>query len=1213
MSEKSKMIPIPAITATPLDTLASSSSSNSNSNGDLEEKPASEGVAQEHSDHRDTMSNLGDSNTNDNRINTSVDVAIDNPTSNNHPIVIDLCEDDTEDSKKDNNTNGIINEPTSYTIDAIRGNNSEGIDWRRGLSNNKTIAKTTTTTTLVLDYNPESGEPIQTTEDYFRLWKTLRGPNKSLMAPNDINNPIDLEHNVHAQTTLAAEARQRLLEGQQQQQQQPSPTTPTTSHGTSFITTLDNRMNIQFRPTSFASTHPTMNSTSKRIMPTNVPLVQHWRSNDPNNPTSVVIDLTDTDDLLPSPSPSSSSTSSVTAASSDGLAFKSTTNRSGMDAERCYGMLMSTIQPYTRQVGVIQPRFDQVTVEVTMKTFNSTTQCEEETRIGKVNLPEGRFLANVLYGNYARFEAIIPATSWIQPDCITLLVVVYAHTTALPFLTVYLRDTRLNLIKPNTWDSNIVYDGSCARINGRPALPASMPRSIQPRSSLGYGTAPSQEGASPAIMQQLAYGYPSSNYRETSNTPSSWDIRTTSQSVQGELDEFLTDLSGYEDLPETEPDTRLIATLYRHQRQALTFMLLREKDERLTINGQREPAGLWRPRTRPGYRTCYVSAVTSLPLHTQPPPVFGGLLADDMGLGKTITAISLILSTLDESRDERRKTDPLAGGTLIICPLSVISNWDEQIVTHVVPKTLSVYVHHGISRVEDVASLAGFDVVITTFNLVSLHYSKAVKMAKQANNNSNGNNSSNNSSNGQAIEIVPTGLQQIKWFRVILDEAHIIKEPKTMLCRSVCNFQAERRWCLTGTPIQNRLTDLYSLIKYLRVTPFDDFGHWRQLFITPIQRGHPEAMRRLQILLKYLTLRRTKTTKVNGRPLLDLPEKEDRRIWLEWSASEQALYEKWAALAKESVAEQKMNISHILELLLRLRQVCVHPALCKDIQVTTDENDSSTDNAQAETDEVRAARILELLRSIVTDLPGVSKCQHLFCRTCIEDLSKTTTNTPIACPSCQSMFVITELVTAVDMDIINGQKTTDVASTTNVDSTKLNVLLANLCEARVKSDNSIKSVVFSQWTKALDLIAVNSMELSNYCYQFKFVRLDGTMRREERTKALQQFSQNPEVTIVLISLRAGGVGLNLTMAQHVYLMEPYWNPAVEQQAIDRIHRLGQTKPVVVTRLLIKNSVEDRIIKLQEYKQNIAQISLSHTLSREELKEQKREELRRLFQ
>jgi len=156
-------------------------------------------------------------------------------------------------------------------------------------------------------------------------------------------------------------------------------------------------------------------------------------------------------------------------------------------------------------------------------------------------------------------------------------------------------------------------------------------------------------------------------------------------------------------------------------------------------------------------------------------------------------------------------------------------------------------------------------------------------------------------------------------------------------------------------------------------------------------------------------------------------------------------------------------------------------------------------------------------------------------------------------------------------------------------------------------DGIVKTVVFSQWTSMLDKIE-DALEAAGIRYD----RLDGTMKRDDRTRAMDALKHDPGCEVLLVSLKAGGVGLNLTAAQRVYLMDPYWNPAVENQAVDRIHRLGQTRPVTTVKLIIENTIEARLLEVQRKKTELANMTLGQNFSKAEMMSRRMEELSELF-
>jgi len=179
---------------------------------------------------------------------------------------------------------------------------------------------------------------------------------------------------------------------------------------------------------------------------------------------------------------------------------------------------------------------------------------------------------------------------------------------------------------------------------------------------------------------------------------------------------------------------------------------------------------------------------------------------------------------------------------------------------------------------------------------------------------------------------------------------------------------------------------------------------------------------------------------------------------------------------------------------------------------------------------------------------------------------------------------------------------------TRKESTKISALMQELYELYSVKDNApVKCIVFSQWTSMLDLIEP-ALKLRNY----KFVRLDGSMSQQEREKMICTFNTDPATRVFLISVKAGGLGLNLTAASRVFLLDPWWNPAIEDQAIDRVHRIGQTREVVVTRFIIRDSVEERILRLQDKKRQLADGALCVTISESDRKALRLEELRMLL-
>ncbi|MFT7808696.1 transcription termination factor 2-like [Arapaima gigas] len=263
----------------------------------------------------------------------------------------------------------------------------------------------------------------------------------------------------------------------------------------------------------------------------------------------------------------------------------------------------------------------------------------------------------------------------------------------------------------------------------------------------------------------------------------------------------------------------------------------------------------------------------------------GGILADDMGLGKTLTMIALILA----QRKAEEKVKKVEGwiskndeslvasqSTLIICPASLIHHWKNEIERRVGSRHLSVYLYHGPSRQRSASFLAGQSVVVTTYSLVS----KEMPLEKE---------NVEKASQDAAEEVIHLSpLLRVLWARVILDEAHNIKNPKVQTSIAVCKLRAKARWAVTGTPVQNNLLDMYALLKFLRCSPFDEYKLWK----AQVDNGSKRGGERLNILTRALLLRRTKDElDAHGKPLVPLPERVCEVHHIKLSEDEKAVYD----------------------------------------------------------------------------------------------------------------------------------------------------------------------------------------------------------------------------------------------------------------------------------------------------------------------------------
>ncbi|NXN80012.1 TTF2 factor, partial [Bombycilla garrulus] len=556
----------------------------------------------------------------------------------------------------------------------------------------------------------------------------------------------------------------------------------------------------------------------------------------------------------------------------------------------------------------------------------------------------------------------------------------------------------------------------------------------------------------------------------------------------------------------------------------------------------------------------------------------GGILADDMGLGKTLTMIALILA--QKQLKTEKKKEPLemwlsrneftvipSHGTLVICPASLIHHWKKEIEKRVAFGKLRVYLYHGPNRDKHAEVLSGYDVVVTTYSLLS----KEVPTSKEEGEVP----AQDHDVKSGSSPCSP--LLRVAWARIILDEAHNIKNPRVQTSIAVCKLRASARWAVTGTPIQNNLLDMYSLLRFLRCSPFDEYNVWKYQVDNNTKRGGE----RLSLLTRSLLLQRTKDQlDLAGKPLVSLPQRSTQLHQLKLTAEEQSVYnvlfarsrstlqsylkrqeqknegkeydganpfEKVAQefgvsqkefLAGSQSASQVSSTVHVLSMLLRLRQCCCHLSLLK---VALDQADLKNEGLALSIEEQLGALTLSELQT--SDAKSTVYLNGTAFQTDIFDITR--------------------------------------------ESTKIAQLLAELKTIQSHSEPQ-KSVVVSQWTSMLKVVAVHLQRLG-----LKYATVDGSVNPKQRMDVVEEFNNNPKgPQVMLLSLLAGGVGLNLTGGNHLFLLDMHWNPALEDQACDRIYRVGQQKDVVIHRFVCEGTVEEKILQLQKRKKGLAQQVLS---------------------
>ncbi|KAI6046523.1 SNF2 family N-terminal domain-containing protein [Pisolithus marmoratus] len=565
----------------------------------------------------------------------------------------------------------------------------------------------------------------------------------------------------------------------------------------------------------------------------------------------------------------------------------------------------------------------------------------------------------------------------------------------------------------------------------------------------------------------------------------------------------------------------------------------------------------------------------------------GGILADEMGMGKTIQMISLFVSDLKRPN-------------LVIAPTVALIQWRNEIQAHT--ENMNVLVWHGQSRSGDYNELKKYDVVLTTYAIVESCFRKQQSGFKRK---------------GLIIK-EKSPLHQVGWNRVILDEAHNIKERATNTAKACFELQSNYKWCLSGTPLQNRVGELYSLVRFLGGDPFsyyfcercackslhwsftdkktcDDCGHgagshtcfWNQEILTPIQKygmiGPGQVgFKKLRILLDRLMLRRTKIQRADD---LGLPPRTVivRRDY--FSPEEKELYLSLFTDAKRQFntyvdsGTVLNNYSNIFSLITRMRQMACHP----DLVLRSRKNGNQFFN----TEELGEGTVCRLCNDFAEDAIQ-AKCRHIFDRECIKQYLSASYDISPECPVCHLPLTIDLEAQALELGESAPAARQGILGRLDLDtwqsSSKIEALVEELSNLRLQ-DATTKSIVFSQFVNFLDLIMYRLQKVG-----FKVCRLEGGMSPRARDATIQYFMNNVEVTVFLVSLKAGGVALNLTEASRVYLMDSWWNPAVK--AMDRIHRLGQHRPVQAIKLVIEDSIESRIIQLQEKKSAMVDATLS---------------------
>ncbi|KAI0743822.1 SNF2 family N-terminal domain-containing protein [Daedaleopsis nitida] len=781
----------------------------------------------------------------------------------------------------------------------------------------------------------------------------------------------------------------------------------------------------------------------------------------------------------------------------------------------------------------------------------------------------------------------------------------------------------------------------------------------------------------------------------------------------------------------------LKVNLLKHQSQALQWCIEHENPV-LPQKETDKPVQFW--QLRKGHKVHYYNIATKTPQEAPPPLGRGALCADSMGLGKTLTMLALILATKsDVPRDH-------SNATLIVVPLSVISNWEKQIDDHVQHGALTSCVYYGKTRTMTPAELKKYDVVITTYQTVVQDHDLSLV----------------GRSGGHATKKQKTdkGLLDVAWKRVVLDEGHNIRNPKTKMAKAVCALTAQRRWVLTGTPIINSPKDLGSILTFLKICqPLDNEEFFKRMVLRPLKDGDPSGAHVMRALMSHICIRRTKEMQdKEGNVLVPLPPVDMTLVPVTLTPQARELYDAVEQLSKERVGNLiqchgSINAaavqSNVLSLLTRMRQLALHPGLLPpDYLEKLRAGDKGEEDGPAPI-QITAQdkiRLQSLLAQAIEDCeecpicfgvlsePRITYCGHMFCLPCITEV----VTRDYKCPMDRRPLGVAQLIEPPPpTDLTQAPIRFDDDEEDDKDelrtgsSAKIDQLVTLL---RLTPDTD-KSLVFSQFTSFLDKIA-ETLDKEGIPY----VRFDGKMSARRRQETIERFSvpieadasapslsqataprlsqaiapPSSQVTepmssqrssrrsrskksividdpidsldkdqdddfvmrddqddddddfivddsddeaprrmqskkgkgkasargnvkkkaasvlasipapsypkydganprVMLISLKAGALGLNLTVANNVYLMDPWWQEGIESQAIDRCNRIGQKKPVHVYQLIAENTVESKVIEIQEKKKKLVTEAFSGIKTTETQRQKKEARLQELVE
>ncbi|RMZ71121.1 hypothetical protein GMOD_00005629 [Pyrenophora seminiperda CCB06] len=677
---------------------------------------------------------------------------------------------------------------------------------------------------------------------------------------------------------------------------------------------------------------------------------------------------------------------------------------------------------------------------------------------------------------------------------------------------------------------------------------------------------------------------------DTTSTPPPDDAEEGEELEQDQLDSLYKKAQSFDfDTPTMEPADSFRMNLRKYQKQALFWMVSKEKDQSIE-DKETSMHPLWEeyqwPTQDAGNQPLpaiedqtmfYVnpySGELSLEFPRQEQNCLGGILADEMGLGKTIEMMSLIHThknevsssealttpkTLPRLQKSSAAVEPAPYTTLVIAPMSLLAQWHSEAEKASKDGTLKAMVYYGSEKAVNLQKLCcasnaanAPNVIITSYGTVLSEYNQVV--AQEGNRGSHG------------------GIFSLDYFRIILDEAHYIKNRQSKTAKACYELSARHRWVLTGTPIVNRLEDLFSLVRFLKVEPWANFSFWKTFITVPFESGeYVRALNVVQTVLEPLVLRRTKDMKTpDGEALVPLPLRTIEVEKIVLSKDEQDVYDHIYLRARDVFSANAeagtlmKSYTTIFAQILRLRQSCCHPVLTHKAHLTADAEDAAlaSDLANGLADDMDLSALIErftaegdqdvnkfgahVLKQIQDEADAecpicseepmvdqaVTGCWHSACKECLLNYiahQRDKGELP-RCFNCREpinardVFEVVRHDHIVEDDKTHAFRTADALSPSTTQtprislrriglagSAKTQALLGHLKKTR-KEEKNAKTVVFSQFTSFLDLI-----EPALARDHIPFLRFDGSISQKVRAQILTEFTTSPKPYVLLLT------------------------------------------------------------------------------------------------